>query len=923
MSMIGTFDGFTASRLGIYAAQQSLRVVGNNISNISTAGYTRQRVDQSSFKVGVNDMYRSFYDNHVGSGALVTGINQIRDPYLDIRYRTTSTETYHYDTWLAGLKDIAAILDEVGRGENRGDGLLYAQLQDLAEKLRAFSADPTSGSDGLVRESASALAALFRNYASRLDQLYSNTEASFNDHITEVNDILVSIRDLNKSIREAEIHGDLALEMRDERNRQIDALSQYLDINVTYSFENIGAGIEVEKLTISLNNANPDKTVHSDESILVDGVYATQLSVPEQRPARNMFPEDSPYAYLNNFLYRREVAMDLDELTAFADKEGYMPEAAVDENGNPKTDAAGNTIYLIGTKDADLSGVVMEKNTNYTIQLSELTNSKGALWKSSTTSWITVTDDSELGFARREYNVSLNPGAGDKFNIVYADGSTKEFTIVDDTVPDYTPDPTIKNPVYLSQIGTDAGLAEFLAGELRKSGRYPEYNITVENGNLVFTAKNPGAVGTGSGAPSKLPELTVTNDDAGLFDITKVSKDEDEDGYLSPADADKYDEHGNVIESSSYAQVNGKLYKVVVSTQYTHKVTLDDNDLRGILQAQRELLTEEGEFSSDYDVLIDEEAAIKRGIPYYQQALDLLAQKFAEAYNELNMGFTVDKDGNFLDKDNNLLYMGGISDPVNQDKSKLTDEQKEWLIANGYFLKNEKGEAIDANGNLILDGSGNPITGNITPDNYPSSFSKIVPDFDAWVEDQVEAEIIVRPGGPLFSNGNNGNDTSGINAHNIDISAGWSHGDWGLVPKYEKIFVDENNPDGLEQSTQNTNADHMVAMIEKGLTYDPRDLYGSDATGPLLFTGSFNDFLSNMMAVEASDERITTSNFNTSVSALTELDYSREGVSGVDLNDEAMDMMQFSKAMNAAMRVMTTIDEVLDRLINNTGIAGR
>ena len=38
----------------------------------------------------------------------------------------------------------------------------------------------------------------------------------------------------------------------------------------------------------------------------------------------------------------------------------------------------------------------------------------------------------------------------------------------------------------------------------------------------------------------------------------------------------------------------------------------------------------------------------------------------------------------------------------------------------------------------------------------------------------------------------------------------------------------------------------------------------------------------------------------------------------MDLNDEAMNMMQFQKAMNAAMRLMTVVDEALDRLIINT-----
>ena len=45
MAVIGTFGSFTAARLGIYGAQASLNVTGNNIANINTNGYTRQRAD--------------------------------------------------------------------------------------------------------------------------------------------------------------------------------------------------------------------------------------------------------------------------------------------------------------------------------------------------------------------------------------------------------------------------------------------------------------------------------------------------------------------------------------------------------------------------------------------------------------------------------------------------------------------------------------------------------------------------------------------------------------------------------------------------------------------------------------------------------------------------------------------------------------
>ena len=50
------------------------------------------------------------------------------------------------------------------------------------------------------------------------------------------------------------------------------------------------------------------------------------------------------------------------------------------------------------------------------------------------------------------------------------------------------------------------------------------------------------------------------------------------------------------------------------------------------------------------------------------------------------------------------------------------------------------------------------------------------------------------------------------------------------------------------------------------------------------------------------------------------LDTSRDSVSSVDLNDEAMNLMQYSKSYNAACRLMTTLDSLLDKLINGTGI---
>ena len=44
MGSIGTFGSFTQARLAIYAAHKGLSVTGNNIANVNTTGYTRQRL---------------------------------------------------------------------------------------------------------------------------------------------------------------------------------------------------------------------------------------------------------------------------------------------------------------------------------------------------------------------------------------------------------------------------------------------------------------------------------------------------------------------------------------------------------------------------------------------------------------------------------------------------------------------------------------------------------------------------------------------------------------------------------------------------------------------------------------------------------------------------------------------------------------
>lgn len=271
--MSSTFGCFSTARLGIYAAQKGLDVTGNNITNINTPGYTRQRLDQVSLVTTASDKYFSQYNTRVGQGVLTTGVSQIRDPGLDLLYRSAQAHVGSYGQMLSGLDDIASILDEVGKGDGeQDDGVILNQMNDLRDLIsQAITSGMDGGTDRLIYASAKALCRLFNKAANDLTELKGTYESYLEQDVSRVNTILTSIQELNVSIRNADIRGDEALELRDERNRLLDELSSYVKIDVKYSDENVGAGLVVEKLTVSLATG--------DKNTLVDGEYASQLSL--------------------------------------------------------------------------------------------------------------------------------------------------------------------------------------------------------------------------------------------------------------------------------------------------------------------------------------------------------------------------------------------------------------------------------------------------------------------------------------------------------------------------------------------------------------------------------------------------------------------------------------------------------------------
>lgn len=242
--MRSTFAAFTTAQLGLRASQQGLNVTGQNISNINTTGYTRQALDQISLNFTGGGRYST--NNNIGFGTLVKNITQIRDPFLDIRFRSEISNVGEADVRLTSLKELETIFDEVAQNG------LQTQISDLSSMLQklADNAGSQTSSD-MVKSSAEALTKLFNQYAKQIQSVRENQEYELREvDVPGLNSILKNISELNVSIKNGQINGSNTLELLDQRNMLIDELATYVKIDVKYVPVEVSKSLTVDELKI-------------------------------------------------------------------------------------------------------------------------------------------------------------------------------------------------------------------------------------------------------------------------------------------------------------------------------------------------------------------------------------------------------------------------------------------------------------------------------------------------------------------------------------------------------------------------------------------------------------------------------------------------------------------------------------------------
>jgi flagellar hook-associated protein 1 len=220
------FNGLQIALSSLYAQRKALQVTGQNIANVNTEGYSRQRVELTADSGPVTPAMQSRYPGP-GSGVLTGDTTRLRDQFLELRgYQEHAVD--------AGLTESQSVLSriELAFDEPSDDGLsklisgFLAGFDDVAN-----NPDDPAARAQLV-EQGKTLAAGF----TQLDAALATQRSSSIDELTslvgEVNESAAQVAELNQNITSALNNGFSPNELMDQRDQLISKMAEQVGVTV-------------------------------------------------------------------------------------------------------------------------------------------------------------------------------------------------------------------------------------------------------------------------------------------------------------------------------------------------------------------------------------------------------------------------------------------------------------------------------------------------------------------------------------------------------------------------------------------------------------------------------------------------------------------------------------------------------------------
>ena len=234
--MASTFFGLNIAVSGMNTYNAVLNTTAHNISNTKTTGYSKQVVNQQAKKA--LSLKTSF--GMQGTGVEVTEIVNTRDSYYDYKYRKSTTTLGYYDTakyYMSSIEDYLYVKDEKSGG-------LSTSLDSFFKSLINMTTDSTDTTKRAETAGyADALGEYARKMSTNLQTLQNDINTEISSTVKQINAYAEQLAALTKQINSLEVYGNQANDLRDQRARILDELSQLADVEVTEKNPETGSGL--------------------------------------------------------------------------------------------------------------------------------------------------------------------------------------------------------------------------------------------------------------------------------------------------------------------------------------------------------------------------------------------------------------------------------------------------------------------------------------------------------------------------------------------------------------------------------------------------------------------------------------------------------------------------------------------------------
>jgi flagellar hook-associated protein 1 FlgK len=262
------------------AQQVAIETIGNNISNINTPGYARQRVDLVNDETGSTN-------GEVGSGVSVETIQSVRSSLLDgLVQQSLGDQGYanQQSTLASTVQDslgeqFSAAGSSTSGTTTADSGQVQTALTNFFGSLQTLASTPT---DGTAQESvvadASTLASAINGAYQRVQATQGQIASDASSLTTQINQLSQSIASLNQQVTEITTSGGSANDIEDTRSADIEQLSGL--VNVTATTQNDGSVTVAladnrAVVLVSENNSNGAGTTQS-----LSAAYNANAAVP-------------------------------------------------------------------------------------------------------------------------------------------------------------------------------------------------------------------------------------------------------------------------------------------------------------------------------------------------------------------------------------------------------------------------------------------------------------------------------------------------------------------------------------------------------------------------------------------------------------------------------------------------------------------